>query len=236
MEPRPLFVVVDGLDGCGKSTLTAAIEKKLWEMDVPHYHAVEPSLSRVGAFVRSLIHTPEQQRSFEIMAVLQDARVMAHLFAADRLLHSRLIVSAMSAGKHVVCDRWFLSSLVYQSDVEGVDDPKLMRGFSDVLSINRVALEKAMPDLVVFPRIRPEVASERIKKARANWGCTFFEGEVRLKKDAALWEKAVPYYRDVFNREVLVVDGESPTLDQVNSVMNALLVRFPWFPRIPKCG
>lgn len=234
MDARPLFIVVDGLDGCGKSTLVEGLCKELWGVDVPHFKTMEPSLSRVGVFIRNLLHTPEQQRSFEDLEVMRDHRVMAELFAADRLLHQHAIEKAMGEGKHVICDRWLLSSLVYQSGAADEDDPQLMRCFSNVLATNRHVIDRGLPDLVIFLRTLPKNASERIQKSRANWGRTYFEGEERLKRDAMLWEKAVAYYQNVFSKEVLVLSSSRPPAELINLAMQEITQRFPWFPRIPK--
>lgn len=234
MEPRPLFIVVDGLDGCGKSTLAEGICKELWKVDVQHVKTMEPSLSKVGVFIRNLLHTPSQQQTFEDREILGNRLVMAQLFAADRALHSKVIEIGLGEGKHVVCDRWLLSSLVYQCGCESGEDPELPRRFSKVLNVNGDVLEHAFPDLLVHVRVPHRVAFDRIQKTRGNWGRTFFEGEdaSKMRRDEVIWAEAVAYYHDVFNRQVLTLDGTLPQFELVNAVMRELVNQHPWFPHL----
>lgn len=236
MDPKPLFIVIDGLDGCGKSTLADAVCKELWSKDVPHVKTAEPSRSKVGIFIRDLLRTREQQQTFEEREVLADRDVMAHLFAADRLLHSRVIEAALAERKHVVCDRWLLSSLVYQCGCSGLPDPELLRRFSRLLALNGEVLERSMPDLVVYLRVPAEVAFNRVH-ARGSFGHTYFEGKDRVKfaQAAGIWEEAVGYYAKVFQRDALVLDGETNPVELAGQVFRHLQsTKFPWFPRLPK--
>lgn len=235
MDPRPIFIVVDGLDGCGKTTLVEALCKELWGQDVPHVRTAEPSPSRVGLFIRDMLRKSAQQQTFEDREVLAERNVMAHLFAADRLLHTRVVEAALVERRHVVCDRWLLSSLVYQCGCSGPEDPEMLRRFSRLLALNGEILERAMPDLVVHPRVPAEVAFERIH-ARDPHGPTYFEGkdQEKLMRDAGLWDKAVAYYEKVFQRDVLVVDGQENPVALAREVVQRLQVKFPWFPRLPK--
>ncbi len=235
MDPKPLFIVVDGLDGSGKTTLVEGICKDLWGQDVPHVRTAEPSRSRVGLFIRDLLRTSAQQQTFEDREVLGERNVMAHLFAADRLLHVKMIETALAERRHVVCDRWLLSSLVYQCGCSGVEDPEMLRRFSRLLALNGEILERSMPDLVVHVRVPHNVAFDRVH-ARGSFGHTYFEGKDREKmaRDAGLWDQAVGYYEKVFQRDVLVLDGQANPVELVGQVVQCLRVRFPWFPRLPK--
>lgn len=236
MEPRPLFIVVDGLDGCGKSTLVDGICKELWKVDSQHLKTMEPSTSKVGAFIRNMLHTQAQQQTFEDREMLGNRVVMAQLFAADRTLHSKVIEHALGEGKHVVCDRWMLSSLVYQCGCETVEDPEILRRFSKILAVNEDILQHAFPDLIVYLRVPHRVAFDRVQKTRGNWGRTYFDGEdaSRMRRDEMIWDRAVLYYRDVFNRKVLTMDGTRHPFDLVNDVMRELLSQNSWFPRLPR--
>jgi dTMP kinase len=236
MEPRPLFIVVDGLDGCGKSTLVDGICKELSKVDSQHLKTMEPSTSKVGAFIRNMLHTQAQQQTFEDREMLGNRVVMAQLFAADRTLHSKVIEHALGEGKHVVCDRWLLSSLVYQCGCESGADPELHRCFSKILSVNADVLDHVFPDLIVHLRVPHKVAFDRIQKTRGNWGRTFFEGEdaSRMRRDEVIWDRAMLYYHDVFNRPILVLDGTRQPFDLVNDVMRELVNQHSWFPRIPR--
>jgi dTMP kinase len=80
-----------------------------------------------------------------------DPATLALLFAADRMDHlQREVEPQLAAGRVVVSDRWYHSSLAYQSD--------------RVVDLGWIAACNARarrPDLTIFLRIDPEIAAER---------------------------------------------------------------------------
>jgi hypothetical protein len=54
-----------------------------------------------------------------------------------------------------------------------------------------------------------------------------------MRRDEVIWDRAMLYYHDVFNRPILVLDGTRQPFDLVNDVMRELVNQHSWFPRIP---
>ena len=97
MVSATFFIVIEGADGTGKSTLAAALAQRLNAT-----LTAEPSHGPIGWWVR--------QNLSDLPAV-----AMPYLFAADRAQHvSETIAPALSAGEMVVCDRYIPSSVAYQ--------------------------------------------------------------------------------------------------------------------------
>jgi dTMP kinase len=105
--PRPSFIALEGIDGSGTTTqcrrLAAALEKK--------GHAVletrEPTDGAIGRLIRSALAA----RPDPTVGELTPAALALH-----RLDHlERAILPALRTGHVVVCDRYLLSSLAYQS-------------------------------------------------------------------------------------------------------------------------
>jgi len=89
------FVVIEGADGVGKSTVA-----RLFPLTVS-----QPSIGPIGAGIRQMLNS----------RVIPPVNLPL-LFAGDRSWHLRsVILPALDKEETVVCDRYTLSSIVYQS-------------------------------------------------------------------------------------------------------------------------
>jgi dTMP kinase len=109
------FIVLEGLDGSGTTTQLELIDRKLTELEIPHMCTSEPTSDYVGSLLRSILKGTLKARH----------KTIALLFAADRREHlydpRTGILSRLSRGELVVCDRYLFSSLAYQSGPCGFD-------------------------------------------------------------------------------------------------------------------
>lgn len=104
---RGHFIVIEGADGTGTTTQVHALCDRLRVEGYEVHSTAEPSAGDIGKLTRAMLRA----RTMDTSAW----RSLALLFAADRLDHiAREIEPKLSAGVHVVCDRYTLSSLVYQ--------------------------------------------------------------------------------------------------------------------------
>lgn len=141
---RGKLVAFEGIDGCGKSTqlraLVAALRADGRDVVVTH----EPTDGPTGRRIR------EMARSGEALAPEQELR----WFVDDRREHVReLIGPALDAGKLVVTDRYFLSTVAYQG-ARGLDAARILA---------ESEAEFPVPDLVVLLELDPDAALERIR-------------------------------------------------------------------------
>lgn len=141
----PLYIALEGLEGCGKSTHA----KRLGE----HLNAVitrEPGGTRIGSLLRGILADVENTDLAP--------RTEALLMAADRAQHMAEIVQpALDRGQHVVSDRSIYSTLAYQGYGRRLGTP-------DLLSISTWALNGRLPDLVVFISVPTPILNERLAK------------------------------------------------------------------------
>jgi dTMP kinase len=101
------LIVLEGIDGSGTTTQAARLGEWLTARGQQVLVTGEPSRGPVGALLRTLLKEAHER---------VDHLTLAMLFAADRIDHlAREIVPALRSGRHVVCDRYVLSSLAYQS-------------------------------------------------------------------------------------------------------------------------
>ncbi len=141
----PLYIALEGLEGCGKSTHT----KRLGE----HLDAVitrEPGGTRIGTLLRAILADPENSDL--------DRRTEALLMAADRAQHmAEVIKPSLAQGRHVVSDRSIYSTLAYQGYGRQL-------GTEALLSISTWALQDRLPDLVIFIDVPTDVLNARLAK------------------------------------------------------------------------
>ncbi|CAB4612959.1 unannotated protein [freshwater metagenome] len=141
----PLYIALEGLEGCGKSTHT----KRLGE----HLNAVvtrEPGGTRIGTLLRAILADPEN--------VDLDRRTEALLMAADRAQHmAEVIKPALDRGQHVVSDRSIYSTLAYQGYGRQL-------GTEALLSISTWALNDRLPDVVIYIDVPTDVLNARLAK------------------------------------------------------------------------
>lgn len=141
----PLYIALEGLEGCGKSTHT----KRLGE----HLDAVitrEPGGTRIGTLLRAILADPENSDL--------DRRTEALLMAADRAQHmAEVIKPALDRGQHVVSDRSIYSTLAYQGYGRQL-------GTEALLTISTWALNDRLPDLVIYIDVPTEVLNARLAK------------------------------------------------------------------------
>jgi dTMP kinase len=103
------FIVLEGIDGCGSTTQAKLLAQALRERGREVVETAEPSGGAIGRLIRQALSGMDASLAF-------DWATMALLFAADRLHHVQHVIEpALAAGNVVVCDRYDLSSVAYQS-------------------------------------------------------------------------------------------------------------------------
>jgi dTMP kinase len=149
---RGVFIVLEGIDGCGSTTQTALLAEALRERGHAVTATAEPSRGAVGRLIRQALSGTDS-------AVAFDWAAMALLFAADRLHHvQEVITPALQAGHVVVCDRYDLSSVAYQSATAREREAMVPW----IQSLNRFARR---PDLTLVLDIDADLAEQR-RRAR----------------------------------------------------------------------
>jgi len=141
----PLYIALEGLEGCGKSTHAKRLGATLDAVITR-----EPGGTDIGALLRAILSDPANTDLH--------ARTEALLMAADRAQHMAQVVQpALDAGTHVVSDRSIYSTLAYQGYGRGLDVEELRR-------ISTWALNGRLPDVVIFIAVPTAVLNERLAK------------------------------------------------------------------------
>jgi len=138
------FLVIEGIDGAGKSTLCKILERRLTEEGRKVKVTQEPTHDEIGSFIREE----------KVKNISQKAEAL--LFVADRAVHTERILGWVEEGNIVICDRYFASTVAYQSS--GLNGEALDREW--LIALNRPII--AVPDLTVLLDIDPKKGMDRI--------------------------------------------------------------------------
>jgi dTMP kinase len=205
-----LFIVFEGGEGCGKSTQTRALYRRLSKDGFGAVLTREPGGTRLGERVRRhLKRTGEAQIS-----------PLAELFliaTARAQLVSEIIRPELEKGKTVICDRFTPSTLAYQGYGRGLDTDAIR-------DVNDIATDGMSPDLIVLLDIPVEAGLSR-KKSRER---DRFESE-----SLAFHSRVRRGYLDLAEADPqrwLVVDGRLPRKAIESAIwerVSALLGREP---------
>jgi dTMP kinase len=147
VNKKGTFIVIEGLDGSGKTTQAKTLTAKLCQTHNAIYTA-EPSKGKIGMFIRNRVLYGEKRPPTAIEALL---------FAADRIEHvQNEVLPALAEGRVVVSDRYVYSSLAYQGSA-GLN-------LDWIETINKHALK---PDLALFIDVDPEAVQARLKSRKS---------------------------------------------------------------------
>ena len=199
-QPHGRFIVLEGIDGAGTTTQTRRLAERLRQDGCQVVTTCEPSSGPVGNLIRQALE--RRLRLNGDKALELDWATLALLFAADRTDHvSRCIEPALQSGAHVICDRYDLSSCIYQSLTS--PDPELALRW--VQDLNR---QVRRPDLTVVLDIDPDVAEIRRSKRGT---------EPELFERRGLQQRLAVAYRDgqsyVPNDRLVHLDGALPVAE-----------------------
>ena len=198
LKNKSLFIVIEGLDGSGKSSVSKELAQTLDPADKgfvkltfePNDHACN------GLLIRQILkkQIPDLKPSILPLA-----------YAANRLDHCNTIVKpALESGERIViCDRYYLSSLVYQSN----DDIS----FDKVMIYNEFALK---PDVIFFINVDTKVCYERMKIR--NQPEELFEAN--LDESRRKYFDAIEFLRKTRREHIVEIDG-SGTIAEVTAAI-----------------
>ena len=106
------FIVLDGPDGCGKSTHTKLVVEWLQKQDVPTFSFRDPGDTAIGERIRDILLSPEHP------AMSTRTELLLYMAARSQLWVER-IAPALRENRCVVLDRWLSSTCAYQGYAGG---------------------------------------------------------------------------------------------------------------------
>lgn len=173
---RGKFITLEGPDGSGKSTILNLLSEHLTKEDIWHITTREPGGTKIGEDIRNIIISNDNENMADETEAL--------LFAAARGQHvQEKIKPTLAEGKHVLCDRFLLSSLAYQGVGRNL-------GIDEVKYINEFGIRGLKPDLILFFHVNPEVTllrktsngGDRLEKEGNDYHNRVYNGYMELIK------------------------------------------------------
>ena len=193
------FIVVEGLDGTGKTTQIKILAEYLKGKGETVEITAEPTSHPTGKLIRKIL-------SGEVPATPWS---LAALFLSDRIVHNKNdedgIEKLLSEGKTVISDRYYYSTFAYQGHETDLDWAMKMH-FS--------CPEVRKPDLVLFLTMAPERCVERIRANRPDEAIEIYENVESLTKISRQFETVFEKLKDRENIVYIDADG---TIEEVSA-------------------
>ncbi len=204
---KGLFITLEGPDGSGKSTIARFLADYLKEKGYDVVTTREPGGTKISEDIRDIILDNNNTNMSYVTEAL--------LYAASRAQHvSQKIRPAIEAGKIIICERFVLSSLVYQGIARGL-------GIEKVKEINDFAIQGVEPDLILFFDIPPDIALRR--KTRKN------QGDRLEREKLDFHERVYEGYlslMEIYKDKIELIDAtktKDDTFEQVKAALDNLL-------------
>lgn len=140
---RGKFIVLEGIDGCGKTTLLAGLRDAAGD----------------GLLSQAEVAFTSEPTNRNVLA--RDVAPPDRLFGflQDRLAHQAAIRHCLEAGQHVICDRYTLSTVAYQATALGLAPMHRQA----VQMLTEVVDDFLKPDLTIFIDTPPEECRRRLE-------------------------------------------------------------------------
>jgi len=188
MTGRGFFIVLEGPEGSGKSTLVGPLAERMRAAGADPVVVREPGGTRAAEIARQALLDPEHP-------VGPVAELFFYLAARADLVHT-VIRPALAAGRVVVSDRFALSTEAYQMAGRGLD-PAMVR------AANQAATHGLRADLTLILDLPPELGQARQIAAGKR--------QDRLDRESAdFHRRVVDYYLAVNGDGVRHLDGRLP--------------------------
>jgi dTMP kinase len=144
---RGRFIVVEGIDGSGKSTVAARVADELTRRGRPVLRTREPGGTLLGEKIRSLLLDAKNSEMVPFTELF--------LYMASRAqLVDEIIRPSLKKGIDVVCDRYYYSTAAYQGAAGKVGIPVVIDVAEKIAKFER-------PDVVALLDLDPAVARKR---------------------------------------------------------------------------
>ena len=154
------LIVIEGIDGSGKSTCAKNLAEKLNSINIKTIYTFEPTHSHYGAKLREGMLSEDLDAEEELL-----------LFVKDRKEHIEYMIKpALEEGYFIILDRYFYSSIAYQG-AKGIDINQIINMHKDFI---------IKPDIVFIFHLPIDIALNRIISKRGI--ADRFENETYLKK------------------------------------------------------
>ncbi len=189
------FIVFEGIDGSGKSTVSKLLFEKMSSELGNVYHTAEPTNGPVGSLIRNILNK----------RVIADEKTIGALFLADRIDHIQNPITGISnylkKGTHVISDRYYYSSYAYHVPAMSLDW---------LINANKICADLLRPDIVFFLDVSVDESLKRLGQSRHFQD--LFETREKIEQVAQNYKEAIK--KEGKKDNVYIIDG-TQTPDEI---------------------
>lgn len=187
---KGLFITFEGIEGCGKSTQAQLLKDALADFNYQVLLSREPGGTVISEAIRKIL------LNLKFKEMLPETEML--LYMASRSQHTgQLILPALRAGKIVICDRYYDSTIAYQGAARNLD-------LSVIELITSFATFNTDPDLTILIDIPVDVGLSRIEKRKLD----------RLEQEGIEFHNKVrDQYLQIaskYSSRYFIIDGREP--------------------------
>ncbi len=188
VDKKGLFIVFEGIDGCGKSTQVWKLGKYLSNLS-KYNHIVMTREPWKNKKIRKMLRETDDPYS--------NAIELSKMYVNDRREHIKeLILPELMNGAHVISDRYSLSTLAYQQ-TQGIQLKELLKMHKGLI----------IPDIIFIVDVPAKVAIKRMQKDMERDK----KKEHKFEKDAKFIEKLRKIFlnlpKQLENHNIVIIDG-----------------------------
>ncbi|WP_286261384.1 dTMP kinase [Thalassotalea atypica] len=144
------FIVIEGMEGAGKSSAIKVITKTLDEHNIAYQQTREPGGTPLAEQLRTIVKSADHQE-----VVTQETELFL-MYASRSQLLQNVIEPALEGEQWVIGDRHDMSSRAYQGGGRKICE-------ATIESIAQVTLKGFKPDLTIYLDIEPQIGLSRAK-------------------------------------------------------------------------
>lgn len=145
-----MFITLEGIEGSGKTTQVRHMLEFLASKGFACVATREPGGTKIGKKIRAILLDPESKDMEPLVELL--------LYTADRAQHVKeIILPLLSAGKTVVCDRYYDATVVYQGFARGIN-------IDLIRELHKSILKDLKPDITILLDLPSESGLSRAWK------------------------------------------------------------------------
>lgn len=198
------FIVFEGSDGSGKTTILNNVKKYLDDNNIDYVLTREPGGTMISEGIRNVLLANDKTE--------MSNRTEALLFAAARAQHvDEIIKPNLEKGRLVISDRFVMSSLAYQGYGREL-------GVDRVKAINDFAIDGVEPDYTIFFNVDPITVLERKRKA--------VEADRLENEDESYHTRVYEGYQDMISKiddRMILIDASKSIEEVTDATIKRLL-------------
>lgn len=202
------FIVIDGLDGSGKSTQVRLLAGYLARRGYRVCVVREPGSTAIGEKIRRILLDTKHKQ-------MTPATELFLYMASRAQLVAEVIKPALKQGKIVIADRFLSSSIAYQGYGGRID-------IANIKTVGVTATGGLIPDITIILDIKPDAGLKRIKKGdRSSFD--------RIENKQLAFHKKVRWgFRAIArtNRNARLIDANKPVnnvFDKIRQLVDAII-------------